>query len=62
MAQLDALRLVIRRLRVRPPPARQQSFVEIYHEILSMAILSHPLIQEVQLSVSGERMRATLVN
>ena len=31
-------------------------FVEIDHEIFSMVILSLPLIQEGQLSVSGERM------
>ena len=32
------------------------SFVEIYHEIFSYVILSLLLIQEGQLSVSGERM------
>ena len=32
------------------------------HEIFSMVILSLPLIQEGQLSVSGERMCAILVN
>ena len=32
------------------------SFVEIDHEIFSMVILSVWLIQEGQLSVSGERM------
>ena len=31
-------------------------FVEIDHEIFSTVILSFPLIQEGQLSVSGERM------
>ena len=41
---------------------RQHSFVEIDHEIFSMVILSLPLIQEGQLSVSGERMCAILVN
>ena len=40
----------------------QHSFVEIDHEIFSMVILSLPLIQEGQLSVSGERMCAILVN
>ena len=44
------------------PGGRQHSFVEIDHEILSMAILSLPLIQEGQLSVSGERMCTILVN
>ena len=56
------VRLVIRRLRVRPPPGRQHYFVEIDHEIFSTVILSLPLIQEGQLSVSGERMRTMLVN
>ena len=36
-----------------PRPGRQHSFVEIDHEIFSMVILSLPLIQEGQLSVSG---------
>ena len=39
-----------------PRRGRQHSFVEIDHEIFSMVILSLPLIQEGQLSVSGERM------
>ena len=33
---------------------RQHSFVEFGHEIISTAILSLPLIQEGQLSVTGE--------
>ena len=37
-------------------------FVEIGHEIFSTCILSLPLIQEGQLSVSGERMCTILVN
>ena len=37
-------------------------FVEIDHEIFSMVILSLPLFQEGQLSVSGERMCTILVN
>ena len=41
---------------------RQHSFVEIDHEISSTVILSLPLIQEGQLSVSGERMCTILVN
>ena len=41
---------------------RQHSFVEIDHEIFSTVILSLPLIQEGQLSVSGERMCTVLVN
>ena len=36
--------------------------MEIDHEIFSMVILALPLIQEGQLSVSGERMRTILVN
>ena len=45
-----------------PPRGRQHSLVEIGHEIFSMVILSLPLIQERQLSVSGERMCTILVN
>ena len=41
---------------------RQHSFVEIDHEIFSTVILSLPLIQGGQLSVSGERMCTILVN
>ena len=44
------VRLVIRRLRVRPPPVRQHSFVEIDHNFFSTDILFLPLIQERQLS------------
>ena len=45
-----------------PRRGRQNSFVEIDHEIFSTVILSLPLIQEGQLSVSGERMCTILVN
>ena len=45
-----------------PCRGRQHSFVEIDHEIFSTVILSLPLIQEGQLSVSGERMCTVLVN
>ena len=45
-----------------PRPDRQHSFVEIDHVIFSMVIFSLPLIQEGQLSVSGERMCTILVN
>ena len=45
-----------------PCRGRQHSFVEIDHEIFSTVILSLPLIQERQLSVSGERMCTILVN
>ena len=40
----------------------QHSFLEIDHEIFSTVILSLPLIQEEQLSVSDERMCTILVN
>ena len=43
-----------------PRQGRQHSFVE--KEIFSTVILSLPLIQEGQLSVSGERMCTILVN
>ena len=45
-----------------PRRGLQQSFTEIDHEIFSMVILSLPLIQEGQLSVSGKRMCTILVN
>ena len=45
-----------------PRRGRQHSFVEIDREIFSAVILSLPLIQEGQLSVSGERMYTILVN
>ena len=45
-----------------PRRGQQHSFVEIDHEIFSTVILSLPLIQEWQLSVSGERMCTILVN
>ena len=46
----------------KPHRGRQHSFVEIDHEIFSMVIVSLLLIQEGQLSVSGERMCTILVN
>ena len=45
-----------------PRRGRQHSFVEVDHEIFSTVILSLPLIQEGQLTVSGERMCTILVN
>ena len=45
-----------------PARGRQHFFVEIDHELFSTAILFLPLIQEGQLSVSGERMCTILVN
>ena len=44
-----------------PRRGRQHSFVEIDHEMFSTVILSLQLIQEGQLSVSGERMSTILV-
>ena len=38
------------------PPVQQHSFKETGHEIISIALLSLPLIQVGQLSVTGERM------
>ena len=45
-----------------PRRGRQHSFVEIDDEIFSMVILSLPLMQEGQLSVSGKGMCTILVN
>ena len=45
-----------------PCGGRQHSFVEIDCEMFSTVILSLPLIQEGQLSVSSERMCTILVN
>ena len=44
-----------------PHRGRRHSFVQIDHEIFSTLILSLPLIQEGQLSVSGERMCTILL-
>ena len=45
-----------------PRRGRQHFFVEFDHEIISTVILSLPLIQERQLSVSGERVCTILVD
>ena len=45
-----------------PRRGRQHSFMEIDDEIFSAVILSLSLIQEGQLSVSGERICTILVN
>ena len=50
-----------RKSQVQPPP-RSATFMEIDGEIFSTSILSLPLIQEGQLSVSGQRMCTILVN
>ena len=57
-----ALRLETGGREFNPCRGRQHSFVEIDHEIFSTVILSLPLIQEGQLSVSGKRMCTMLVN
>ena len=56
MAQLDAPTDWIPGGRgFNPRRVRQHSFVEIDHEIFSTVILSLPLIQKGQLSVSGRK-------
>ena len=63
MAQLDALSDWRPGGRgFNPCRGQQHSFVEIDREIFSKVILSHPLIQEGQLSVFGGRMCTILVN
>ena len=57
-----AVRLETGRSQVQPPPRSATFFRGDWSEILSTVILSLPLIQEGQLSVSGERMCAILVN
>ena len=44
------------------PPGLQHSFMRFDHEIFSTVILTLLLIQEGQLSVSGERICTVLVN
>ena len=46
----------------KPHRGRQHSFMEIDREIFSAVFLSFLLIQEGQLSVSGQRMCIILVN
>ena len=62
VAQLDARPTDDQLAAGSNPPGRQHPFVEPDHEIFSTIILSLPLIQEGQLSVSGERMCTILVN
>ena len=50
------IELMIKRSQVQYQPGPATFLVEIDHEIFSMVILSLPLIQERQLSVSGKRM------
>ena len=56
IARSDACPPGIQTSRVRSCGPAKHSFVEIGHEIISTAILSLPLIQAEQLSVTGERM------
>ena len=58
----DAFNFLSTDMSTKSSRGRQHSFVEIDHEIFSTVILSLPLIQEGQLSVSGERMCTILVN
>ena len=60
MAQLDATSDW--RSGFNPHRGQQHSFTECNHEIFSTVILSLPLIQEGQLSVSGKRMCTILVS
>ena len=62
VAQLNACSTGDQEVAGSTPPSQQHSFVEIDHEIFSMVILSLLLIQEGQLSASGERMCTILVN
>ena len=63
MAQLDARPTGDQEVAGSTLLGRRRSFVEIDHEILFLTvILSLPLIQEGQLSVSGERTCTILVN
>ena len=61
MAQLDARSTGDQEVAGSTPPGHQHSFLEIDYEIFSTVILSLPLIEEGQLSVSGERMCTVLV-
>ena len=62
VAQLDARPTGDQEVAGSTPPGRQHSFVKIDHEMFSMVILSLPLLQEEQLSVSDERMCTILIN
>ena len=62
VAQLDVRPTGDQEVGGSTPAVWQHFFVEIDHEMFSMVILSLPLIQEGQLSVSSERMCTILVN
>ena len=62
MVQLDAPPTGDQEVAGSTPARWQHSFMEIDHEIYFTVIVSLPLIQEGQLSVSGKRMCTILVN
>ena len=62
VAQLDAHPTGDQAVVGLTPLGQRHSFMEIYHEIFSMVVLSSPLIQDGQLSFSGERMCTILVD
>ena len=62
VAQSDARRTCDQEVAGSTPAGSAHSFMKINHEIFSTVILSLPLIQEGQLSVSGERLCTILVN
>ena len=62
MAQLDVCPTGDQEVAGLTLAGRLHSFLEIDREIFSLVILSFLLIQEGQLSVSGERMCTVLVN
>ena len=61
VAQLEARPTSDQEVLGSTPPGWQHFCVELDNEIFSMVIFSIPLIQEGQLSVSGERMCTILV-
>ena len=61
VAQLDARPTGDQEVAGSTPPGQQHISWRFDHEIFSTVILSPPLIQEGQLSVSGERMCTILV-
>ena len=62
MAQFDVRPTDDKEVSGSTPPGLQQYFAKIDHEIVSTAVISLPLIQEGELSVSGQRMCTILVN
>ena len=62
MAQLDACPTGDQEVAGLTPARSATSFSEVDHEIFSTVVLFLPPIQEGQLSVSGKRMCAMLIN